>query len=618
MDPNNQPDESQPQGQSTTPKQQVTERIRTASNVLVTVKSNPSVDELAATIGLTLMLNKLGKHTTAVFSGEVPSTLEFLKPEETLETNTDSLRDFIVSLDKSKADKLRYKVEENVVKIFITPYKTSISQDDLEFTQGDFNVDVVLALGVTQREELDKAITSHGRILHDATVVTVTAGQDYSELGQINWQEQGASSLSEMLVSISEALQSGLIDEQIATAFLTGIVSETERFSNTKTSPKVMTMSAQLMAAGANQQLIANELGKAVEVDLPMQAEGSQAEGEVSADEAGTLSIKHAEDGDNSEQAGGDGQQNDELPEVAPENQPDQPADPAPEAEEDQPPEETPAEDEPLQPPSELPFGKILPPAPEQPELDSFSLDLENNSDKQPEEKPALPDPPKPIIDTDDEGNQIQIDVEGNLMRKAATVPKHKVIQPLPPAEPETPQPSAPEPPTEPPANSTDETPEPDKTERTSKFPPPPETDMTPSPPIQDNTTIEQIEEAVNSPHLKQPNEDSARGAVEDALGQQPFNPANQARADVGGLPMSTPPESTSYDSFRLPTAPHSDNQGPVTDVSGNFNPEPSAPASSSAPADAAPAFTLPGSQAGGQGGSGIAPPPVPPPMLPR
>jgi hypothetical protein len=46
----------------------------------------------------------------------------------------------------------------------------------------------------------------------------------------------------------------------MATAFLTGIVAETQRFSNTKTSPKVMTMAAQLMAAGANQQLIATKL----------------------------------------------------------------------------------------------------------------------------------------------------------------------------------------------------------------------------------------------------------------------------------------------------------------------------------------------------------------------
>src|SRR5947209_12092794 len=96
-------------------KQQIAERVKQANKFLVTVNSNPTVDQLAACIGATLMLNKMGKHATAVFSGKVPSTIEFLKPEQTLESNTDSLRDFIISLDKAKADKLRYKVEDQEI-----------------------------------------------------------------------------------------------------------------------------------------------------------------------------------------------------------------------------------------------------------------------------------------------------------------------------------------------------------------------------------------------------------------------------------------------------------------------------------------------------------------------
>lgn len=240
-------------------KQKLIERIRQAQNILVTVSANPSVDQLSAAIGLTLALNKLNKHGTAVFSGQVPSTIEFLKPEETLEKNTDSLRDFIIALDKTKADKLRYKVEDQVVRIFITPYRTSLSENDLEFSQGDFNVDVVVALGVTEQQDLDAAITAHGRILHDAAVASVsTTGQ--GSLGTINWVDPNASSLSEMMASLAEGLDKKAIDGQIATAFLTGIVANTERFSNEKTTPKTMTISAALMAAGANQQLIATEL----------------------------------------------------------------------------------------------------------------------------------------------------------------------------------------------------------------------------------------------------------------------------------------------------------------------------------------------------------------------
>lgn len=246
-------------------KQQIVEKIRDSSNILVTVSKNPSVDELSAALGLTALLNKMGKHAAAVFSGQVPPAIRFLSPEKTFEDSADSLRDFIIALDKEKADHLRYKVEGDVVKIFITPYRTTIDESDLDFSQGDYNIELVLALGVTAQDQLDHALEAHGRIFHDATVATVTAGDTISDLGSISWNERSASSLSEMLVSLSDTLKSSkpLLDEQISTAFLTGIVAVTDRFSNKLTSSKVMTIAAQLMAAGANQQLIAAKLEEA-------------------------------------------------------------------------------------------------------------------------------------------------------------------------------------------------------------------------------------------------------------------------------------------------------------------------------------------------------------------
>ncbi len=249
-------------------KQQIAERLKTANHILVSVSTNPSVDQLAALIGFTLLLNKMGKHGTAVFSGQVPSTLEFLKPEDTLQKNTDSLRDFIIALDKAKADKLRYKVEDKVVKIFITPYRTSLSEKDLDFSQGDFNVDAVVALGVKEQKDLDEAIVAHGRILHDATVMSINTDTK-GNLGTINWNEPDYSSLCELLFGLGEELGPNLYDAQMATAFLTGIVAETKRFSNDKTSPHTMTVAARLMGLGANQQLIATKLDKEATPEAP-------------------------------------------------------------------------------------------------------------------------------------------------------------------------------------------------------------------------------------------------------------------------------------------------------------------------------------------------------------
>lgn len=303
------------------PKKQLLERLKSANNVLVTVSTNPSVDQLSAAIGLTLMLNKMDKHATAVFSGEVPSTIEFLQPEKTIEKNTDSLRDFIIALDKSKADKLRYKVEDSHVKIFITPYRTSITEADLDFSQGDFNVEVVVALGVTEQHELDKAITAHGRILHDATTVSVTTGAQ-SSLGAINWAGSGASSLCEMVASLANDLQPNLLDGQMATALMTGIVSETDRFSNDKTASSTMSISAALMSAGANQQLVASKLQEKPAEAVQTPATNGPHDGQAASEQVasdGSLSIDH--------DTPAEPDQNAELPQIedTPEEMPDEP-----------------------------------------------------------------------------------------------------------------------------------------------------------------------------------------------------------------------------------------------------------------------------------------------------
>ncbi|MCL2451610.1 hypothetical protein FWD20_01895 [Candidatus Saccharibacteria bacterium] len=250
-----------------TPRSQLVAKVKDASSILVTVSRDPSVDQLAAALALTFALSKIGKSTTAVFSGEIPAAINFLEPEKTFENSVDSLRDFVISLDKEKADRLRYKVEGDFVKIYITPYKTTISEKDLDFNEGDFNIELVIAIGVKNKDHLDEAITSHGGLLHDAAVATMTlSDNDRNAFGTINWQNTEASCLSEMVADLVEDLSdkdNPLLDEHVATALLTGVVAATDQFRNDRTSASIMTLAANLMAKGANQQLIASELSAA-------------------------------------------------------------------------------------------------------------------------------------------------------------------------------------------------------------------------------------------------------------------------------------------------------------------------------------------------------------------
>lgn len=239
-------------------------KIDDANNILVALSSDPSVDELATAIGLSLSLDRLGKRVTAIYSGETPDALNFLKPENTFETQPDALQDFVIAINKDKADHLRYKIDGDFVKIFITPYRSRISEDDLEFTYGDFNVDLVIALDVANGVDLDSALREHGRIMHDATIVNITTSKP-GKLGEIEWSDTKASSVSELVTELLFSI--GQIEKPEATALLTGIVAATDRFANASTTSHSMEIASFLIGSGADQQLIAKNIASATDGD---------------------------------------------------------------------------------------------------------------------------------------------------------------------------------------------------------------------------------------------------------------------------------------------------------------------------------------------------------------
>lgn len=625
------------------------ERLRSANNVLVTVRSNPTVDLLSACIALTLALDKLDKHATAVFSGQVPSTIEFLKPEETIERTPNSLRDFIIALDKSKADKLRYKVEDKVVRIFITPYKTSLSEKDLEFSQGDFNVDAIVALGAHSQEELDQAITTHGRILHDAAVVCINNTAN-GNLGSINWQDTSASSISELVTQLVKDLgkDKPLLDEQIATALLTGIVAETERFSNEKTTPKAMSLAGDLMSAGANQQLVADKLEEA-ERPKPIPQDGAaESQGGAKLKEAppsqekrddGTLEIPH-----------------EELPQEQPKEQA---------AKLDEKPPALPAEaPEEAELPKMMQDRKMLP-TPELPQISQvhgsplnespYGGEFRDEDDTQPVsrsylvDQPAMPavtppsangaepsranpfdvppsEPTGPMIDHDSPG------VDNTL---PPSPPPLGVVQPTNAAPMTSPMPTQIIAPTTPLASDTP-----------NPLPPPlPSTpNPSPSPPpvppsasradVKEDETLEELEEAVHSPHLSpKPDSgdlDAARSAVLDALhqGPQPLEPLQSLNSSPFGADLhsssvpSTPPSSVPDPSIHIDAEGNIMNGSPAAAPKNEAAPNPESPANQPLTMPLPPVSSIPSASpaapANPQPASSTPPPPpVPPPMMP-
>ena len=240
----------------------VADKIQHATNILIALSKDPNVDEISAAIALAFVLDQQKKHVTAIYSGQTPNALEFLRPEETFQKDISGLQDFIIALNKSKADHLIYQVEGDYVKILITPYKGQIKKEDLEYSYSDYNVDLVIVFNVNSGSEIDSALSEYGLIMHDAMAINITSSVP-GRFADLESSDPSKSSVCEMVYDLLSELEIDNTPQEVATALLTGILSATERFSNNRTKPTTMAVASKLMEAGADQQLISSNILKA-------------------------------------------------------------------------------------------------------------------------------------------------------------------------------------------------------------------------------------------------------------------------------------------------------------------------------------------------------------------
>ncbi|HSX47899.1 MAG TPA: hypothetical protein VLF41_00095 [Candidatus Nanoarchaeia archaeon] len=244
-----------------TPKQQTSEALRQAETILIATAQHPSIDQATAVLAAGLILRKLGKKVTLLISDQLPPSMNFLATNE-IDKSLTGLRDFILKVDlsKSEVDKIKYTVEGGKLNVHVTPFKGGFAPSDVTFAYGGFHYDVAMVLGVPARSRLDRVFEQNSGLFNEVPILNIDFHRSNENYGAVNLIEPTAASLAEILVALSESLETGMIDAQIATIMLTGIISSTDRFTASHTTAKALTVAAQLMAAGADQQKVVKNL----------------------------------------------------------------------------------------------------------------------------------------------------------------------------------------------------------------------------------------------------------------------------------------------------------------------------------------------------------------------
>lgn len=246
------------------PKQQVTELVRKFQKIMLVTHARPDGDALGSLLALHLVLKQLGKEVTSVVTDEIPEMYRFLPQLDLLSSGLQGSRDLIISVDTAKrpVDKLKYNTRDGKLNIVVTPKEGSYQEEDVSLKPGAFKYDLIIVLDAPDLDRVGPLFEQQPDLFYETPVVNIDHHPSNDYFGAVNLVDLTATSTSEILVGVIEALGESLMNEDVATALLTGLITDTGSFQNSNTTPKSLTVSAQLVANGGRQQEIIQHVYK--------------------------------------------------------------------------------------------------------------------------------------------------------------------------------------------------------------------------------------------------------------------------------------------------------------------------------------------------------------------
>jgi phosphoesterase RecJ-like protein len=243
---------------SLSPQEQFKKFLENSKEVLILITENPSADAVGSSWALYYFLEKLNITPVIAFSNHLSEKFNFLPKPKNIHSEISGARDFMLSFntEQNKITNVRYVEKDNQLNIFVTPEKGSIDPRDFSFILAKFKYDLIITIGASDLEKLGKIYLENTDLFFEVPIVNIDHKSDNDNFGQINLTEITASSCSEILARTMENLYPELLDKKIATCLLTGLIGETDSFQKKNTTPRALSISANLMDKGADQQEI--------------------------------------------------------------------------------------------------------------------------------------------------------------------------------------------------------------------------------------------------------------------------------------------------------------------------------------------------------------------------
>lgn len=250
--------------------QQIFELLGQGRKVLIVLPEHLTADSVASGLALALFLKRLDKDVGIATSGKIPENLQFLPGLEMVKSDIGSGKSLVIVLDTAakKLEELSYQALKDKVHIYLKSKDGAFAPQDVSFGSEKFPLDVIVSLDARSLESLGRLFEEHTDMFFETPKINIDNQPGNEYFGSVNLVDVTASSVAEILSGLFERFETQLVNEDIATCLLAGIITKTNSFQHVQTTPKAFLKASELISLGGRQQEVIKNVYKTKSLPL--------------------------------------------------------------------------------------------------------------------------------------------------------------------------------------------------------------------------------------------------------------------------------------------------------------------------------------------------------------
>jgi phosphoesterase RecJ-like protein len=245
--------------------EQFLQTLERAKRPIIVLPQTATPDDFTAAYGVISLLHKLQKPIElSCAGGRIPKSIEFLNVATPVRGDFPNIRKMTLAINAqdAKIDELTYEMVGDELRIHLLPKTGAWQAEDVKISTTEYRFDLIIVIGAADLEAIGELYKNYSDFFLSTPIINLDHNPKNEYFGAINVIDVSAVACSEVCHELFCQLDPGLVDSEVATFFLTGMIHKTKSFRSGNVTPKTLKVASDLMARGARRDEIVQKLYK--------------------------------------------------------------------------------------------------------------------------------------------------------------------------------------------------------------------------------------------------------------------------------------------------------------------------------------------------------------------